>query len=172
MKQVSNAINSLAPSAARYHSLPQRKAFSKYLFVLLLAGFAIVGSSFQKENHISNLQKEKSVPFKGKFTLSHSGESGVVGFGNASHIGRFTFVSDNSTGKSVYTAANGDEIFTTYSVSTLDLTHYPMVEVTLQNNITGGTGRFERATGNFLITAFVDESVGQGDGTFEGEISY
>jgi hypothetical protein len=47
-----------------------------------------------------------------------------------------------------------------------------MVQVDLDNTITGGTGRFAGTTGSFIISALVNENVGRGDGTFEGTISY
>ncbi len=171
MKQVSNVIKSFVLSSSRHHSIPQRKAFSKCLFVLLLAGVAIVGSSCQKEDH-----ENKCVPFKGKFTTS-STETGIVGTGTGSHIGRFTLVAEdqvsfpNITGTVIITAANGDQIFATHT-GMIDPQANNMLKVHLDNTITGGTGRFAGATGSFSIDDLVDGSTGTGNATFDGTICY
>ncbi len=88
MKQVSNAIKSFFLSSRRNDSILLRKAFPKYLLVLLLAGIALFISSCQKQDH-----NNRCVPFKGKFTFSST--DGGTGTGTASHIGRFTLVAED-----------------------------------------------------------------------------
>ncbi len=166
---------------------------SKYRFVLLLAGISLLISSCQKEELITSSQKEElqtssqkqdlmnsvqnrdlrkiAVPFKGKFTLSFT-ETGVLLNGEGSHIGRFTLFAPNGGNTSTITAANGDQIFTTYTFSAHDDLGGGMVQASLDNTITGGTGRFARATGSFVIDALINETLGKGTGTFEGTISY
>ncbi|MEO5996195.1 MAG: hypothetical protein ABIQ00_05865 [Chitinophagaceae bacterium] len=114
MKQVSNAIKSFVLSAPLHHSIPQRKAFSKYLSLLFLAGITLFISSCQKDemqgssqkqNLLTSSQKQKDktkcVPFKADFVtrgeiitepqpgiplLNH-----ITGTGNGTHIGKATF---------------------------------------------------------------------------------
>ncbi|MEO5997499.1 MAG: hypothetical protein ABIN89_12240 [Chitinophagaceae bacterium] len=45
-----------------------------------------------------------------------------------------------------------------------------MVQLDLANTITGGTGRFAGATGSFDISVLINETVGTGEGTFDGTI--
>ncbi|MDQ6609265.1 MAG: hypothetical protein M3Y85_05535 [Bacteroidota bacterium] len=175
MKQVSNAINSFVLDSRLHRSIPQRKTFSKCLFILLLAGVAIGGSSFQKENLMNSSQKQdhknKCVPFKGKFTISFT-ETGVDGTGEASHIGRFTFVANDQLSTIIITAANGDQIFTTFTITVHNPLPNNMAQVHLDNIITGGTGRFAGATGSFGMDVLVNESFGIGAGTLGGTICH
>jgi hypothetical protein len=179
MKQVSNAVNSFVLSSPIYLLIPKRKAIANYSFILLLTGFAIISSGFQKENRIIGSQKEKllkpSVPFKGTFTYDVNTSSGT---GTASHIGRFEIAEPNNsvvrnadgslvvTGTAIITAANGDQIFATHSG--LITFQDGMVQVDAEFTITGGTGRFTGATGSFESNrAFGEESY-----TFDGTIDY
>jgi hypothetical protein len=174
MKQVSNAIKSFVLSSPLYHLISQRKASSKYLFVLFLAGIAIGTSSFQKEN-----LHTKSVPFKGKSTLSFDFANGLVtGTGTGSHIGRFTSVAMDDlsnfpeiTSTGTFTAANGDEISFTQNGTAQDLGN-GILHGDFNATITGGTGRFAGATGNFVNHVFVNENLATGSAEFEGTISY
>ena len=150
-----------------------KHVFVRYTFLLVLAGIAITSSSFQTENLLSRSQNllKKTASFQGKFTLAHT-PTGVLATGQGSHIGSFTLFAPEGENTSTITAANGDQIFTTYTVSALDASSYPMVDVTLAYTITGGTGRFAGATGSFDISAHVNENIGRGDGTLDGTINY
>ena len=190
MKQVSNAFTSFVLSSPRHHSIPQRKAFSKFLSVLLLAGIALFNSSCQKEELQGNLQRQElqvnsqkqdhknnCVPFKGKFTTSFT-ETGVVGTGTASNIGKFTLVTQDDdsnfpdiTGNVIITAANGDQIFATHTGSAQELSN-GMLQVNFVNTITGGSGRYIGTIGSFDIHALVDESTGVGNDTLDGTICF
>ena len=96
MKQVLNAIKSFVQRSPRHHSISNPRAMSKYRFVILLAGFAMLITSCQKEDH-----RNKCVSFKGKFIISFT-ETGVDGTGEASHIGRFTFVANDQLSTSIF----------------------------------------------------------------------
>jgi hypothetical protein len=125
---------------------------------------------------IASVHQNKCVSFKGKFTTS-STETGVVGTGTASHIGRFTLVAEDQvnfptiTGNVIITAANGDEIFATHT-GTINPQGNDMLMVHLDNIITGGTGRFTGATGSFNTDSFVNGSTGTGNGILDGTICY
>ncbi len=166
MKQVLNAIKSFVQRSPRHHSISNLRAISKYRFVILLAGFAMLITSCQKEDH-----RNKCVPFTGKFTISFT-ETGVDGTGTASHIGRFTFVANDQLSTSIFTAANGDQIFTTFTITLHDPQGDNMFKLHLVNTITGGTGRFAGATGSFGMDVLVNESLGTGAGTLDGTICY
>jgi hypothetical protein len=86
--------------------------------------------------------------------------------GTASHLGRVTMVSNHCTppanaltgGRMTFVAANGDELYMTYSGTCSAPPFPPVGEVftcTTDNVIVGGTGRFADATGLVHITAHV-----------------
>ncbi|MEO6070974.1 MAG: hypothetical protein ABIP31_10560 [Chitinophagaceae bacterium] len=184
MKQVSTAIHSLDLRSPLHHTVNLRKVFVKWSVVLLLIGFVVISSSFQKENHISSSQKllKTSVPFKGKYTYNIATNTGT---GTASHIGRFTIVELNNvstpnpgggliiTGDAFITAANGDIIKATHSGIVTFLPNN-MADVTSEFTISPeeSTGRFAGANGSFEIEGPVNLTTGIGSFTFYGTISY
>jgi len=97
--------------------------------------------------------EEAGAVTKGAFQYPFAHES-TVAVGEATHVGRFTLSGDfvvdvrfgTATGAFTLTAGNGDQLFldmTGHSVPT-DLTQ------TIANfTVSGGTGRFEGATGSF-----------------------
>lgn len=92
-------------------------------------------------------------------------------FGDVSHLGRTTYYSTHCAnletngldyGEARLVAANGDEVWLTYSADLVDaipVSPPDLMPVTLvyavHNVVTGGTGRFEDATGEFLALIFV-----------------
>ncbi len=118
--------------------------------------------------------------------VMHTGS--VSGPFRYSHLGNGTFHADTTLtpltpasthidGTNTYTAANGDQVFTTISgTSTVRATGS---EVTIVDTIVGGTGRFADASGTFTVTgpattlSFVFPFVtSSGTNTVEGRISY
>jgi len=107
-----------------------------------------------------------------------------VGGGNASHLGRFTAIwhtvsqpfLPGNFGITTYelVAANGDSLFIN-APGQGDASTYPVISIVETGTITGGTGRFEGASGTILtlrtITLSPDESTGVGSGAFSGTIS-
>lgn len=92
------------------------------------------------------------------------------GSGIASHLGQYTFMNTACIGefglenfKGVMTAANGDEIYYDSPLIACDETPFPPClgedeYATFTYTISGGTGRFEEATGTITIRGiFVDE---------------
>lgn len=154
--------------------------FCKLLFLLCLLPGALMISSFQrpllqtattKERHVKSL-----VPFKGKIRLDVS--NGIVGTGEASHIGQFDVTADDDesnfpfiTGTVTITAANGDQLFATHTGNAQDLGG-GMLRVTFDNMITGGSGRFAGASGSFTLIATVNENTGTAMATIDGSIQY
>jgi hypothetical protein len=171
MKQFSN-FGSVVPNSFSNKTFLQRQAISKYMFVLVLAGIVMVGSSFQK-----GLSSKHSVPFEGKYTFSF-GADGVSGKGVGSHIGTFTLVEQNNdegfpviTGTATITAANGDQIFANHT-GLVQLFGNGMADVNSEFTITGGTGRFIGATGGFESHGPANLALGTGSSVFEGTISF
>ncbi|HSV11757.1 MAG TPA: hypothetical protein VLI68_13350 [Hanamia sp.] len=157
-----------------------KKLFAKCTLLLLLAGFAIISSSFKNETVQNSSKKEnimkQSVQFNGKMKLNIS--NGINGTGEASHIGSFTLSAQDDetnfpfiTGTVVITAANGDQVFATHTGFAMELGNN-MLQVDFDNTITGGTGRFEEASGSFEIHAMVNETLSTGNATLDGNISY
>ncbi len=104
----------------------------------------------------------------------------ATGSGNASHLGRFTMTYElevdlltrpfHTFGSAVFTAANGDRLFTDIvGLGTPDGDFDSVVET---HTITGGTGRFEGASGSFIRIYLLNLVTGVTSGSFEGTISY
>jgi hypothetical protein len=148
-----------------------RPAMAAMIMVLALAGPAAA---------------KKQVPFHGSL---EGAEIDVVqdttllvdgsGTGIATHLGRFTvtweatvnLLNNSGVGSFVFTAANGDSIFTD-QVGQAEPTETPGVfQVVEINTITGGTGRFTGATGSFILERLVDLTSGFTSGSFRGTIS-
>jgi hypothetical protein len=75
--------------------------------------------------------------------------------GNATHLGRFTVTAawtigpGGGIGTSTWTAANGDELYTSFTRSGVPAP--PTITFTEIHTITGGTGRFADASGTFTV---------------------
>jgi hypothetical protein len=127
---------------------------------------------------------QQGVPFHGTIqgveadvvtfpTLSVDGS----GTGIATHLGRFAVswlvtvdISTDpspSTGTFEFIAANGDRLLTDILG---EGSGAPIAHVTEWATITGGTGRFAGATGEFTIRRVVDLSTGGTSGAFGGTI--
>jgi hypothetical protein len=115
-------------------------------------------------------QSAKPLPFSGKFT----GDTEIgacptcppttlrilgTGTGEGTHLGRFTaewedlldLSTASGTGNWDFTAANGDQLFTTTVGVETEFEPPNISHVTETATIVGGTGRFEGATGTFAI---------------------
>jgi len=82
--------------------------------------------------------------------------------GTASHLGKFT-ASFDATGRFVFVAANGDELWTLPAVTQTD---DPLV-LHVEGTVIGGTGRFAGATGQFSHDVFFTDT--QGDFVYSAE---
>lgn len=114
---------------------------------------------------VAPARADQMVPFRGTWTGQTDSAELVApdvvlvvasGSGQATHLGRFTMVSPHYTylatfgieGTQIFTAANGDTITATI-IGTLMPRPDGALEGTLTGTITGGTGRFEGATGTY-----------------------
>ncbi len=99
------------------------------------------------------------LPFRGTLAATETEDGSLhhlVGTGNATHLGRFTLTSDftvtttaTASGTAVWTAANGDQLFTT--VTGVAIVTFPTAAISETHTITGGTGRFADASGSISI---------------------
>ena len=95
--------------------------------------------------------------------------------GNGTQLGLFTLVADLTVHlglgsvNPVWTAANGDQIFT--STAGVGVVTFPIVSVTEDSTITGGTGRFLGASGGFQIKGSVNLLTHVTSGSFNGTIN-
>ena len=128
---------------------------------------------------------EKEVPFHGtiqgieiadvQFPKAFVDGSGS---GKATHLGRFTMtyelevdlIAHETFGSSLFTAANGDSLATDITGLGTPTENPDVVSVVEVHTITGGTGRFADATGNFIRTYFLDLVTGVTSGSFDGTI--
>jgi hypothetical protein len=103
----------------------------------------------------------------------------VEGTGTATRLGRFEVtaahfvntVERTAAGTYVFTAANGDTLTAEFT-GQASLTATPgVLHVVETATITGGTGRFEGATGEFVVDRLFDRVAGTTTGSFEGSIS-
>ena len=100
------------------------------------------------------------------------------GSGRATHLGRFTmtyelevdFLTHETFGSSVFTAANGDSLATDITGLGTPTENPDVVSVVEAHTITGGRGRFADVTGNFIRTYFLDRVTGVTSGSFAGTI--
>ena len=175
------------------------KQFNRHLTILgtrhlffLLAGMVVLHTSCQKKElgdtgssaqNLSNfdlkqIASPQALPFKGTFSLSLSNDPVFTGTGEGTLMGTFSvFIRDDEsnfpeiTGIATFTAANGDQIFSTHS-GPAEILGNGFVSLVLQNTITGGTGRFSNATGRFITMALANENIGTAKASFNGIINF
>ena len=98
--------------------------------------------------------------------------------GHANQLGAFTLVAPHTvnqatltaTGTYTFTAADGSTLTATLA-GTATLVAPGQLSIAETGTITGGTGRFEGATGTFSTQRTFYPATGQTHGTFEGWIS-
>jgi hypothetical protein len=106
----------------------------------------------------------------------------VRSFGNgvATHMGKTLFEASSTVnfsvqpavinGTATLTAANGDEIYTSFTGTTA--TAAGMATGNFVHTITGGTGRFSDVSGSLKATSIHNLATQKGVLSFEGEIDY
>jgi hypothetical protein len=101
----------------------------------------------------------------------------LVGTGEATYLGRFTLTSDftvdsttaTAIGTAIWTAANGDQIFTTTTGHAVVV--FPIATITETGTITGGTGRFAETSGSFVLKRSLSLLTLISSGSITGTIS-
>lgn len=100
------------------------------------------------------------------------------GGGNATHLGRYTFVSPHfanlatgeAEGVQIFTAANGDTLTADFSGQFLPI-EGGFLAAELLATITGGTGRFQGATGSYTFDIVFDPATFQSTAVINGVLS-
>lgn len=128
------------------------------------------------------------VPFKGTFSGQTLGavptdDPDVLlvttgGGGKATHLGKYTFVSPHfanlatgeAEGVQIFTAANGDTLTADFSGQFAPI-EGGFLAAELLATITGGTGRFDGATGHYTFAIVFDPATFQSTAIFRGVIS-
>jgi hypothetical protein len=129
--------------------------------------------------------EKKELPFKG--TLQSVETYAVTppimsvtanGSGNATHLGQFTINYEvkvnletiSGEGSAQIVAANGDILYANISGQGTPVGAPDVFNVVEEFTITGGTGRFANANGNFTLHREVNITSGVTSGTFDGNI--
>lgn len=103
------------------------------------------------------------------------------GLGNATTLGKFTVTyeaivhnDENGVGTATVTAhfvaANGDSLFAEASGLGIPTETPGVNKIVEQYTITGGTGRFAGASGNFTVERLINLATGETSGTLNGTI--
>jgi hypothetical protein len=100
--------------------------------------------------------------------------------GQATHIGRFTLAyqvtvnlpAGNSAGSATLTAPNGDTIVTRIVGQGIAVPNTATLNTVMEvNAITGGTGRFEGASGYLIVYRLIDLATGLTSGSVIGSLT-
>jgi hypothetical protein len=102
----------------------------------------------------------------------------ITAAGNATQLGQFTlhaphivnFATANGEGTFTFTAANGDRLTAAFAGHANTTT--PIFSIEEHATITGGTGRFEGATGTFAVHRLFNPADGTTTGSFEGTLVF
>jgi hypothetical protein len=132
-------------------------------------------------------QSGAQLPFRGSLQQTETGELQsptllvITGSaeGTATHLGRYTMTFraeiDLTTrigvGHATWVAANGDSLFTTGSGEATPTADPNILSIEGTETITGGTGRFEGATGSFTGVRLLNQATGVSSGSFAGTIT-
>ena len=133
--------------------------------------------------------ENKMVPIKGSYTTTNEIlapapmlRQRITGVGESSHLGEGSFVAIatlnlttpppfNLFGTSTFYAANGDTFLTEFTGTSTPVGN-GVLSVVINHTITGGTGRFQNATGNLVGVTMANPAIPTGSTTYEGTISY
>ena len=125
------------------------------------------------------------LPFRGTLEARETGQFQpatrtvlvrLQGTGTASHLGRYTVVSEftvspatlTAAGHATFTAANGDVLTATFTGRSV--VTGGTVAIIESLTITGGTGRFAGATGSATLQRTLTRATGVSSGSFEGTL--
>jgi hypothetical protein len=120
------------------------------------------------------------LPFQGTLQATEIVDGALrhlVGTGQATHLGRFTLTSEftvtspppSASGTATWTAANGDEIFTTLVGQ--GVVTFPVLAVVETHTITGGSGRFAGTSGSIIVDRAINLQTLMSTASITGTIS-
>ncbi len=154
----------------------------KQLSVLLFVFASMYFLSCEKETN-------KKTPFKGTYETTSQILNGppmlkqrITGTGHATHLGKSSFVAISTVnlttpppfnlgGTATFYAANGDEFYTTFTGTSTPIDG-GRSNVVVNHTITGGTGRFDDASGSFVGTTIANPALPTGSINYEGYIRF
>lgn len=128
----------------------------------------------------------EQVPFKGTLdgVVTITGTPPIVSVvvdasGNASRLGKYSLSvphivdrdTRTATGTYEFTAANGDTLTADFSGQSMPSSTPNVRSIVETATISGGSGRFAGATGNFTVQRFFNTVAGTTTGSFNGTIS-
>jgi hypothetical protein len=145
----------------------------------------IMATMFLTAALASPVVAKQEVPFHGSLQATETDTLSfpfltvrLSGTGQATHLGRFTTMfavqvdvrTSTSLGSFMLIAANGDLVFGTLTGHAT--TVGGIASIVELATITGGTGRFDDATGSFTIERLLDQATGISSGSFDGAIDF
>ena len=121
------------------------------------------------------------LPFKGTLQANEAVNGSLHhldGAGNGTHLGRFGYSADitvdevtgDGTGAVTWTAADGDVVRAS-TAGKIVFFEYPTIGLQETQTITGGTGRFEGASGTIVVERSLNLETGTTSGSFSGTLS-
>ncbi len=149
------------------------------------------------ENESNNLSSSASLkstgpqehPFKGSYSTSSQIlqpppvlQTRITGTGHATQLGNGTFVAVstlmfsaqppfNLSGTAIFTAANGDEFYTSFTGTASPNTNGSL-NIFNNHTVTGGTGRFQNASGHFTGYTVAIPGHAEASIDYEGVLSF
>lgn len=147
------------------------------------ASSAVTSNGLVAEGPIANGASAGALPFHGSLQATET-ETGafpilsvhLTGAGTATHLGQFTESSEfqldlrtaTGAGSFTLTSANGDRL--TGSITGRAVVANGVASITEIATITGGTGRFAQASGQFTVVRSLDQATGVSSGSFDGTL--
>jgi hypothetical protein len=147
----------------------------------------VTGASTIAQKNAAVSKRNMLVPFKGNIMVTFQLLQGppvinqiISGNGTATHLGNWTFSANvminvttpppfRVTGTAMFTAANGDHFYSNVSGVSIPIGN-DSIRSEITHTITGGTGRFQNASGT--LTAIGQNGPKSGKVDFDGEISF
>jgi hypothetical protein len=130
---------------------------------------------------VSAAQSGSALPFEGNLRVAElvdGDQHHLVGGGNSTHLGRFTYAAEivvdaatgNGAGTVTWTAANGDTILARTAGAIVGASDSG-ISIRETQTITSGTGRFRLASGTVVVTRTLEFATGSSNGSFTGTIN-
>jgi hypothetical protein len=144
------------------------------LLVLVLTSATFAASAAERELLLKGslqAQETNEVNFPTLFvTASGSGEATQLGRYTVSYQVEVNIPTISGIASAQFVAANGDSLFAEGLGQATETGIPGVVTIVEMYTITGGTGRFEGASGSFTVERVLDQTTGATSGTLNGKI--
>lgn len=145
-----------------------------------------IGSEAEK----SQVTKMKEILLKGEYTTTNEILQGpplvkqkITGVGQSAHLGNSTFIAYPTinvstpppfqiTGTATFMAADGSQFYTAFTGTNTPNEDKTIATIFVTHHITGGTGRFQNASGTFVGNGYTIMAEARGAITYDGTINY